>query len=272
MTYLDLVAEADVLGMIPSRSKNLKAPVPPSSIDLGGNPVFSRVGVLRRQSNSLDLEIDSEMLEPEAETKDETNTFNRFGIEFYAWYTPFHWNLDHWGIYIRARGVELLGLKLSQRGVPWHKAFDYAYELLLAHELRHLEVEFKVTEYELMEERHLYIPGKGLLVESAPWFNDEEALCNLAMIQASKGVVRDAIKNITTNPNIPGYSDWPHLEKLSVTSAWGVVLGAIVRRRTGLAIAPIKTFSARALRDNPPRIVMDGTGPNGLVAGPFRYN
>ena len=272
MNAFDLISAAEASGLIPSASKSLSIPVPPSPINLGESPVFAIGKDLRRGSKSVDLDLTSEILEPSVETDDETNMFNGFGIEFYAWYTPFHQNLNHWGVYIRARGVELLGSKLSQRGVPWNTAFDEAYKLLLAHELCHLEVEFKITEYELMEERHLYLPGKRLLVESAPWFNEEEALCNLAMIKASKGVTRDAIRRITTNPHIPGYSDWPSLERLPVTSAWGNVLGPIVRRRTGLAIPPIKAFGEQALREKPPLIVMDGSGRNGIVSAPFSFN
>jgi len=270
MSVIDLISKASQAGLIPASSRNLEKPRVPSSLDFDSELIYCTVESRGRIRGKETVDRENSSAEPAQETEDERSLTLAAGLEFYAWYTPFHFNLDHWGVYIRARGIELLGNKLFHAGVPWQDAFDQAYSLLLAHELRHMEVEMKVTEFELMEDRHIYVPSNRLIRESAPWFDEEEALCNLAMIDSAKGVVKRAIEQITTVPYLPGYSDWRKLAMCSQTEAWGLAVGILIRRRATLVIPAHKSLGAAALRRNPPKIVLDGSLPDGRVAGPFK--
>lgn len=272
MSVSDLISKASLAGLIPASSRNLERPKVPSSLEVDSELIYCTVKSRGPVRGKDTVERESSLAEPAQETEDERSLTHTAGLEFYAWYTPFHFNLDHWGVYIRARGIELLGNKLFHAGVPWQDAFDQAYSLLLAHELRHMEVEMKVTEFELMEDRHIYVPANRLIRESAPWFNEEEALCNLAMIDSAKGLAKRAIEQVATFPYVPGYSDWRKLALSSQTEAWGLVLGLLIRRRATLVIPTHKSLGAEALRRNPPKIVLDGSLLDGRVAGPFNLN
>lgn len=272
MSVFELISNASLAGLIPSSSRNLGKPKGPELLDLDSELIYCSVKSRQTSPEKEDRERDRSVIEPAQETDTERDLALKTGFEFFAWYTPFHVNLTHWGIYIRARGIELLGNKLFHKGVPWEDSFDQAYSLLVAHELRHMEVEMKVTEFELMEDRHIYIPSNRLIRDSAPWFNEEEALCNLAMVQSSRGLVKRSIENIATFPYVPGYSDWSNLGSITQTEAWGIALGLLIRRRSTLVIPPHKSLGSHALRKNPPRIVLDGSLPDGRVAGPFNLN
>lgn len=272
MKIIDFVWVADQKGFIPDSARNLSFPNPPGSVGIPVDVISVPRNKKPKRTYSEQESSESDHSEPLVETELESADTAKLGIEFYAWYTPFHRNLDHWGVYVRARGIELFGLKLNQAGVPWRECFDRAYELLLAHEQRHLEIEFKITEFEIIEDRHIYIAGREQQCRGSVWFNDEEAFCNLAMIESSRGNLNRVVKSIVSNPRIPGYSDWDLLEPLHPIERWGRILGKIIRNQGSFSIPSEKNFGAQVLKDNLAKIVCDGSGPSGRVSGPFSYN
>ena len=190
-----------------------------------------------------------------------------------AYYLPFHFYRNSWGIYVRAAGVCALAEHLGSR-VGGHAALDFSYRLLLEHERLHFFAEYAASRIEVVTHEscyHDYFKGKEAACH-------EEALANAHSIRsarrsAAKLLVDAAEAWMLKQPE--GYHDFekwlpPHFEK--------------GRRQAACYMAPVKAmtnilstnshpaefiFFQITPRRCPVRIVLDANLPWLTVAKPF---
>lgn len=183
-----------------------------------------------------------------------------------AWYTPFHFSPDQWGITIRAAGIELIAEELVAKGMPFEWAYQAAFEFLLHHEYGHFETELLVSGVEISANTPLYTEGKMLQrKKNPPWGIAEEGLCN----SMGRRTLPKDYKNVLDeflSASPKGYRDFKKYSPLS-SKSWGEVLDDICRP---IVPAWVSIPHAKQLRQYVPvAIQLDGSGPLGSVSGAF---
>lgn len=193
------------------------------------------------------------------------------GIDTLAWYIPFHVSLAKWGIFVRARGVEILASELVSAGVPWEKAFDHGFNMLLAHELGHFKTEVLVSSHEISESRHIYTSGSRRLKLDSPWNFAEEAICSSLSYHQTSGF-RHATKVVLDGAPV-GYQDWRLFDMEKADNHWGTLLGLYCSGKP-MPWASIDHISTTRAYNQMRKItlILDGSGPGGEVVGQFSYS
>ena len=92
---------------------------------------------------------------------------SKYGADALAYYLPFHFYAEEWGIYLFTSGTVYLAAVLKGAAlVPGDEHYlDMAEKILLDHELLHACTEIACTRAELMSRSPLYVP----------YFEDPEA-------------------------------------------------------------------------------------------------
>lgn len=105
---------------------------------------------------------------------------NELGADALAFYVPFHFYRDGWGIFIRLSGVVHLATVLKRGGLhPGDEHYlEVAEDILTAHEWHHAATEIACTRAELTARKSLYRP----YFASRPAADLEEALANAQAI------------------------------------------------------------------------------------------
>jgi hypothetical protein len=126
----------------------------------------------------------------------------RFGMDALAFWVPFHFYRQRWGIYIRTSGVLYLAEVLKGGGLlPGDEEYcDLAEDILLKHERMHAMIEIACTRAEMVGWRSLYQP---YFADPVAW-EHEEALANA---QDDKPQVR-ARAEAWMRLQGPGYRDF----------------------------------------------------------------
>lgn len=188
------------------------------------------------------------------------------GIDMLAWYVPFHESLERWGIYIRARGIEILAMHLVSAGVPWISATSHAFNLLLAHELGHYKAEVLVSTHEISEARHFYLSGARRAKLESRWNHSEEAICSSLAYHETSGFRKQTRTVLDNAPD--GYNNWRSYDMSNPENSWGELLGLY------LSGAPLHWASIEHAqadleysRLRQIKMILDGSGPSGGVAG-----
>ena len=128
-------------------------------------------------------------------------------IEKLAFYVSYHFSRDKWGIYILKSGIHHLAGILVKNGYDATNALDMASKFLVRHELGHFQLDFAITNVELLNNFSIYAPMlKSNKVDQPPWNLIEEGLCNrLALSNLGKAgkQLKEYLKN---SPD--GYKDF----------------------------------------------------------------
>lgn len=259
-------------GFIPAQAFSQDKPTHPGPIDFENKKISL---VPARQANHMNNDQTETDLDPKIwpKTEPELEGIQRHGIDYLAWYTPFHNNWSNWGIFVRARGIEILAGDLVRNGIAPSAAFNLAYSALLEHEFRHMEIEFLCSQFELIEDRHLYLPGYSVQVSKGSWFRNAEAFCNCAAISDAARSDRTPLGRTFDSYGLPGYSDWRIYENMTESEALGEIIGLIIRNRATLWIlSPSSKLKNYMLKYRPAKIIWDGCGLNGSVSGLFKLN
>jgi hypothetical protein len=157
----------------------------------------------------IDGPIDPQQPPPEVET---------WGADALAFWVPFHFYRERWGIYIRQSGVIYLAsvLKGDRLKPGDEKYLDLAETLLLEHELCHATVEIACTRAELVARTSLY----------QQYFADSTASAHEEAISNAEAILRTLELNDQVRARAeawmrhqgPGYRDfwnWTESRKLS---------------------------------------------------------
>ena len=195
-------------------------------------------------------------------TSSERDDTQKYGLEALAWYSPYHFYPDTWGVTIRNRGIEIVASSLISNGLDLATANLVAQKALIAHELGHFQVENGVTMLELSAGKGMYVAQR----QSAGfgWCNEEEGLCNALAHQAAGTKHRHALEDFLDFSPV-GYRDWRRHAPSKRPYSWAEVIGI---RADGLprGEAILLDFKSSKKFVNF-RFVQDGFGPAGSVFG-----
>lgn len=170
--------------------------------------------------------------------------------DFFAFYLPFHFYSDGWGMYIRALGIDRLARIVAAPGPVADSSLLFAFQLLLEHEHLHFLVELAASRLEVATGAPCYPPyfANGDAAEH------EEAVANAQALTAAKrgfsGLLSKAGASWMSQQG-PGYRDF---------SKW---LG----RRLALG----KRGAAEFMVPSPPFPHREGTWSASLPARPLEY-
>jgi hypothetical protein len=121
------------------------------------------------QAESWIIEGDADLLNPPANV-------DIFGVDALAFYLPFHFYRERWGIYVLSSGVVHLASVLKGGPLrPGDEAYlEVADWILIEHEQFHANVEISATRAEMIARRAMYWP----YFRSSPAAQQEEGLAN----------------------------------------------------------------------------------------------
>jgi hypothetical protein len=188
------------------------------------------------------------------------------GVDTLAWYTPWHFSLENWGIYIRSRGIEILAIKLHKAGIPWQVAPKHALSMLIEHELGHFKAEVLVSTHEISENRHLYISGSSRSKLIDPWSLVEEGLCSSFSFHLTSGFRAETRKVLDDAPI--GYRQWYLHTKKNECVSWGELLGQYLSGEPLPWAYLNRNFTKKEyLRLRQITVILDGSNPDGSPAG-----
>lgn len=134
---------------------------------------------------------------------------DRIDPDALAFYIPFHFRREGWGIYLRASGVRDLASRLKGSPLkPGDEAYlDLADSVLYQHELIHATAEIACTRAELLARTAVYHP----YFSSWPATQHEEALANASAVRrcfpADPMGARSALEKWMSRQG-PGYRDF----------------------------------------------------------------
>lgn len=190
------------------------------------------------------------------------------GLDTLAWYVPYHQSLDQWGIYIRARGVEIFAASLVSAGADWNSATNHAFDMLLAHEMGHFKTEVLVSAHEISENRRVYLAGLSREEKLNNWNHIEEAICSALEFSETTGLRTPTRKVLNRAPE--GYRDWFHFDMKKPESCWGQVLGTYLSGTPiGWASINQRQVEIEYHKLRKVTLVLDGSEPDGGIAGNF---
>jgi len=210
--------------------------------------------------------------------------WQELGIEVLAWYRAFHfdgkprlkWSRP-WGIYIRARGVEVIARALESSGVPSAQCPQLAFDFLKAHELGHFGVEMLATSIELGSASSFFLDGR---MAGPAWIETEEGVCNNLARQVLPKDYKAALDSwLSTCPS--GYRDWkqhsPARRNADLASVISTIHYDSDNRSVASRHAPHSSILtwlpnpdiSKIRRDVPVYMVMDGRGTRGFPINAF---
>jgi hypothetical protein len=134
------------------------------------------------------------------------------GPDILAYYLPFHFYKETWGVYLRGGGILSLAayfLKASRGRVSAKACFTTAQRILLEHERFHFVAEVACSRAELAMRGHLSLYPAYFADGSAT--ATEEALCNARAFRVAlrglRGDIRQVVASWMTSQG-PGYRDF----------------------------------------------------------------
>jgi hypothetical protein len=195
-------------------------------------------------------------------TSSEREDIQRYGFETLAWYSPYHFYPDSWGVTIRNRGIEIVASSLISNGLDLATANLVAQKALIAHELGHFQVENGVTLLELSAGTGMYVAQKKS--DGLSWCNDEEGLCNALAHQAAGSQHQHALEDFLDFSPV-GYRDWRRHTPAKRPASWAAAIGM---RADGVPRieAVLLDFKSSKKYVNF-TFIQDGRGPVGRVFG-----
>ena len=183
------------------------------------------------------------------------------GLELLAWYSPYHLAPWHWGVFLRAFGIEQIGRALREAGVPSVSIPALAQRFLLNHELTHYRVELAMTSLELATQRALFLDGRRAQVARSGWGMAEEGLANAHARSGLHQSYRSAMDGwLASSP--PGYKDWARHRPAKSSLSWAEVISDLVDAPT-VPWVPVPGKPDWAA-EVPVFIVLDGSGAGGM--------
>ncbi len=195
-------------------------------------------------------------------TSSEHDDIHKYGFEALAWYSPYHFYPDSWGVTIRNRGIEIVASSLISNGLDLATANLTAQKALIAHEIGHFQVENGVALLELSDGSGMYVKQKN--AASSSWCDEEEGLCNALAHQAAGTKHRHALEDFLDFSPV-GYRDWRRHNSSKRAESWAAAIGI---RADGV---PRNEAILLDLKSSKKFVnytfIQDGSGPAGSVFG-----
>jgi hypothetical protein len=195
-------------------------------------------------------------------TRSDHEDIQKYGFEALAWYSPYHFYPDSWGVTIRNRGIEIVASSLISNGLDLATANLIAQKALIAHEIGHFQVENGVALLELSDGTGMYVKQKKAAGSS--WCDEEEGLCNALAHQAAGSKHRRALEDfLDFSP--AGYRDWRRHTPAKRADSWAAAIGV---RADGVPRSEAILLDLKSSKKFVTyTFIQDGSGPAGSVFG-----